>query len=197
MLPLFPYSRQPDVPYKKAGAPMSRVGPDSSVPPTPGPGIARSAGLDNGTDMSGLMSKASLGEGVNGSPVKKSAPNGINGSLSRPGTSGPGSPLTRTFTTHNYENPGLVSTFQAKPGYKQWVAQAGTLVADLLTCAGADHIVCSACIIWHVLLCVICIANSLRRSPCMYCTGAAGAVQQQLPFPLIMLPALGLRHGDR
>jgi hypothetical protein len=34
-----------------------------------------------------------------------------------------------------------VSTFQAKPGYKQWVAQAGTLVADLLTCAGADHII--------------------------------------------------------
>jgi ribose-phosphate pyrophosphokinase len=33
------------------------------------------------------------------------------------------------------------SVFQAKPGYKQWVAQAGTLVADLLTCAGADHII--------------------------------------------------------
>lgn len=122
---------------------MSRVGPDFSVPPTPGPGIARSAGLDNGTDMSGLMSKVSLGDRATdgGSPVKKSAPNGINGSQSRPGTSGPGSPLTRTFTTHNYENPALVSTFQAKPGYKQWVAQAGTLVADLLTCAGADHIV--------------------------------------------------------
>lgn len=143
VLPLFPYSRQPDVPYKKAGAPMSRVGPDFSVPPTPGPGIARSAGLDNGTDMSGLMSKVSLGDRATdgGSPVKKSAPNGINGSQSRPGTSGPGSPLTRTFTTHNYENPALVSTFQAKPGYKQWVAQAGTLVADLLTCAGADHII--------------------------------------------------------
>ena len=26
-------------------------------------------------------------------------------------------------------------------GYKQWVAQAGTLVADLLTCAGADHVI--------------------------------------------------------
>jgi len=118
---------------------MSRVGTDFSVPPTPGPGMPRSAGLENGTDMSGLMSKASLD---GGSPVKKSAPNGINGGQSRPGNSGPGSPLTRTFTTHNYENPTLVSSFQAKPGYKQWVAQAGTLVADLLTCAGADHIVC-------------------------------------------------------
>jgi ribose-phosphate pyrophosphokinase len=26
-------------------------------------------------------------------------------------------------------------------GYRQWVAQAGTLIASLLTCAGADHII--------------------------------------------------------
>ena len=32
-------------------------------------------------------------------------------------------------------------TFQPRPGYKQWVAQSGTLVADLLTCAGADHVI--------------------------------------------------------
>ena len=31
--------------------------------------------------------------------------------------------------------------FQPRPGYKQWVAQSGTLVADLLTCAGADHVI--------------------------------------------------------
>jgi Phosphoribosylpyrophosphate synthetase len=34
-----------------------------------------------------------------------------------------------------------INSFQPRPGYKQWVAQAGTLVADLLTCAGADHII--------------------------------------------------------
>ena len=33
------------------------------------------------------------------------------------------------------------ASFKPRPGYKQWVAQAGTLVADLLTCAGADHII--------------------------------------------------------
>jgi ribose-phosphate pyrophosphokinase len=32
-------------------------------------------------------------------------------------------------------------SFVPRTGYKQWVAQAGTLVADLLTCAGADHII--------------------------------------------------------
>jgi ribose-phosphate pyrophosphokinase len=40
---------------------------------------------------------------------------------------------------YKYENPQV--TFKPRPGYRQWVAQAGTLVADLLTCAGADHII--------------------------------------------------------
>ena len=31
--------------------------------------------------------------------------------------------------------------FTPRPGYKQWVAQAGKLVADLITCAGADHVI--------------------------------------------------------
>jgi ribose-phosphate pyrophosphokinase len=144
VLPLFPYSRQPDVPYKKTGAP-SRPSDLQSVPPTPGPGVPQSAGLESKTDMSGLMSKVSLSDHQAGnmSPVKKSVSNGVpprmgNGNGNGAGS---GSPLARTYTTHNYENPGLVSTFQAKPGYKQWVAQAGTLVADLLTCAGADHII--------------------------------------------------------
>jgi ribose-phosphate pyrophosphokinase len=144
VLPLFPYSRQPDVPYKKTGAP-SRPSDLQSVPPTPGPGVPQSAGLESKTDMSGLMSKVSLSDHQAGnmSPVKKPVPNGVPARLGNGSSNGtgPGSPLARTYTTHNYENPGLVSTFQAKPGYKQWVAQAGTLVADLLTCAGADHIV--------------------------------------------------------
>jgi ribose-phosphate pyrophosphokinase len=46
-----------------------------------------------------------------------------------------------SYTTHDYENVSHVGAFQAKPGYKQWVAQAGTLVANLLTCAGADHVI--------------------------------------------------------
>ena len=30
---------------------------------------------------------------------------------------------------------------QRKGNYRQWVAQAGTLVADLLTVAGTDHVI--------------------------------------------------------
>ncbi|KAL9069736.1 MAG: hypothetical protein Q9161_005321 [Pseudevernia consocians] len=33
------------------------------------------------------------------------------------------------------------SKFQPRPGYTAWVSQAGTLVADLLTSAGADHVI--------------------------------------------------------
>ncbi len=40
-----------------------------------------------------------------------------------------------------YKNENPQDTFKPRPGYRQWVAQAGTLVADLLTCAGADHII--------------------------------------------------------
>ena len=36
---------------------------------------------------------------------------------------------------------GPEDDFEARPGYKQCVAQAGTRVADLLTSAGADHVI--------------------------------------------------------
>ncbi|KAI9249627.1 phosphoribosyltransferase-like protein [Sporodiniella umbellata] len=44
----------------------------------------------------------------------------LNGALSK-------KPLIHTNTNHD--------------GYKQWLVRSGTLIADLLTCAGADHII--------------------------------------------------------
>jgi len=125
VLPLFPYSRQPDLPYKKTGAPLYKAQSESdkknytfdSVPVTPGPGTAQSTGLSNGADL--LKSALTNGNGH------------ANGDAYFGGQS--------IYTTHDYENASHVGAFQAKPGYKQWVAQAGTLVANLLTCAGADH----------------------------------------------------------
>jgi ribose-phosphate pyrophosphokinase len=157
VLPLFPYSRQPDLPYKKAGAPLFKAPSENgkkdytfdSVPATPAPGVPRSAGLVNGTDISSRLTKTSLPNGTGAtSPVKQTngTSNGIsngdsyfngNGhSVATPAPSAIGS-----YTTHDYENVSHVGAFQAKPGYKQWVAQAGTLVANLLTCAGADHVI--------------------------------------------------------
>lgn len=148
VMPLFPYSRQPDVPYKKAGAPLSKSSAEpskngytfESVPATPGPGIARSVGLPNGIEgIASKLAKSKLSEdrtnGMNGDYFKNGEPrtNGRNHHDS----------VSSQFTTHDYENQGKIDGFRSKPGYKQWVAQAGTLVADLLTCAGADHVVCS------------------------------------------------------
>ena len=168
VLPLFPYSRQPDVPYNKIGAPLSKAPTDvnrsdftfESRPATPGPGQPQTPSLPNG--MEGLqkkLAKTSIDQ-QNGVSYTPQMSNGITpprrsdtidsqSSLlnGRAHSSSSGSQTNPpAFTTHDYENPSMLSkeskqVFQAKPGYKQWVAQAGTLVADLLTCAGADHII--------------------------------------------------------
>lgn len=146
ILPLFPYSRQPDLPYNKSGAPLSKQTSDQakgaytfeSVPATPGPGVPKTLGLTNGVDgLNKKLSKAHVSE-----------PNGIaptsNGDgVMRRAESSSAASQTGSFTTHDYENQShsYINGFQAKPGYKQWVARAGTLVADLLTCSGADHVI--------------------------------------------------------
>ncbi|KAI9746027.1 MAG: ribose-phosphate pyrophosphokinase [Claussenomyces sp. TS43310] len=139
VLPLFPYSRQPDVPYNKAGAPLSKAPLDpsrgeysfESQPGTPGPGVPQSLGLSNGVDgLYKKLARTSLEEQHNGSPSKPS----VNAQLPK---------VESTHSALESDFPGNSQTgfFKPKPGYKQWVAQAGTLVADLLTCAGADHII--------------------------------------------------------
>ncbi|QSZ37506.1 hypothetical protein DSL72_008604 [Monilinia vaccinii-corymbosi] len=163
VLPLFPYSRQPDLPYNKIGAPLAK-GPANaqgnftfeSRPATPGPSTPQTPGLTNGTNgmdkLQKKLGKASL-EQINAqtsngiTPRRQDTSESIasltNGRLCEGSASSVAAP---PFTTHDYENPGFVSgqaksLFQGKPGYKQWVAQAGTLVADLLTCSGADQVI--------------------------------------------------------
>ncbi|KAH7146429.1 phosphoribosyltransferase-like protein [Dactylonectria macrodidyma] len=161
VVPLFPYSRQPDWPYNKSGAPLSQSSGSTkkdytfeSVPATPRPGAPRSVGLANGVNnLTEKLAKTSFAsEGTNGAATNGNT-NGdhfaaprrsdtISSNSSARGHHADGSVSSqRSYTTHDYENPHNVNAFQGKPGYKQWVAQAGTLVADLLTCAGADHII--------------------------------------------------------
>ncbi|KAG6005020.1 hypothetical protein E4U21_000535 [Claviceps maximensis] len=157
VVPLFPYSRQPDWPYNKAGAPLAKYPETSrkdytfeSVPATPRPGGPRSNGLSNGTyNLTEKLSGATISESPESTVVNGAqAPPKMSDTLSSLEPNGRGHVAdgsvssVRSFTTHDYENPNSVAAaFQAKPGYKQWVAQAGTLVADLMTCAGADHII--------------------------------------------------------
>lgn len=192
VLPLFPYSRQSDIPYNKTGAPLSKASncynkPDfpysfESKPQTPHPDHPPTSGLTNGVD--GLhtgLTKLQVDEAISTAnsptssryahyahgPPKRSdtldstQSNGHVSSLSTRNRNSSISSLTNS-TQPDENTPPSSSTrpptideknsspssakpskdcFQPRPGYKQWVAQAGTLVADLLTCAGADHII--------------------------------------------------------
>lgn len=165
VLPHFPYSRQSDIPYNKTGAPLSKAPSNingkhdftfESRPGTPGP-----------LDSPGVLSHGGLEKELSRIALERGADSGVNGS--ERGKSHPPTPLRRTNTAesigsargrfshhpqdyihhhgHTSSNVSSTNTNHTEwvppkgTGYKQWVAQAGTLVADLLTCAGADHII--------------------------------------------------------
>ncbi|KAF9697734.1 hypothetical protein EKO04_004027 [Ascochyta lentis] len=157
VLPLFPYSRQSDIPYNKTGAPLakipgsrSRTGTYSfeSRPQTPHPAQPESAGLGaNGTAaLHHQLSRMKLDEQRN-PPPNPPSPVKTNG-LRRTETLD----STKSEASVHFDNAngttGVITKATTKPpafepqvGYRQWVAQAGTLIADLLTCAGADHVI--------------------------------------------------------
>ena len=165
VLPLFPYSRQSDIPYNKTGAPLSKASncynkPDfpysfESKPQTPHPDHPPSMGLANG--VNGLHKGLERLQGDDGMGDYHTTANGRNGHFVRgpPNRSDTLDSQKSTFSAaqrkwsssslanavnHDESPSAKDAPFQPRPGYKQWVAQAGTLVAELLTCAGADHI---------------------------------------------------------
>jgi len=160
VLPLFPYSRQSDIPYNKTGAPLAKAPAGhsngaagytfDSRPQTPYPGQQESQGLSNGTEsLHKKLGRLQVSD-------KTNQPDGV---LTRRSTlESSKSDKTETYDGHDNKaptlngvpshgntsylsNPNPVQNFQPQRGYKQWVAQAGTLIADLLTCAGADHVI--------------------------------------------------------
>ncbi|PGH10890.1 hypothetical protein AJ80_07333 [Polytolypa hystricis UAMH7299] len=168
VLPLFPYSRQSDIPYNKIGAPLVKPAKSEpnqlytfeSTPPTPHVGKTESTGLVNGIDGlqkglaqiqfdqhelsgNGSPQKARFSHYTNGAPKRSDTLDSITSDTShRNRTSVPivnGIPSDDTASVTS--SSSKMSVFQPRPGYRQWVAQAGTLVADLLTCAGADHVI--------------------------------------------------------
>jgi ribose-phosphate pyrophosphokinase len=153
VLPLFPYSRQSDIPYNKTGQPLLKGTSQStaysyeSVPSTPHPERDPTFASANGHTLHKAMSRTQLDD-IDQSPTSHQArfkqyegqekPNYFPGSRKRGDSSASlGNGLRETEAAVQ----GAQGSFKPQPGYKQWVAQAGTLVADLLTCAGADHII--------------------------------------------------------
>lgn len=158
VLPLFPYSRQSDVPYNKAGAPLIKAssavsrtntgerGIDNpytfeSTPGTPHP--EHHHGVNsymNGHSLHKAVSRLGMHEAENASHFEHS----------RSRATSTASPTAHTNGVPNHDfavepkETEIISqneVFKPRPGYRQWVAQAGTLIADLLTCAGADHVI--------------------------------------------------------
>jgi ribose-phosphate pyrophosphokinase len=121
VMPLFPYSRQPDIPYTKKGAPLVSK-PKSeytfeSVPNTP-----RSVSRDPSYPQQ--ETNPPLFKLAHPSPVKDQSRI-------------PRIPETKANATSDSSG----GTLATNAGYKQWVAQSGTLIANLLTTAGADHVI--------------------------------------------------------
>lgn len=160
VVPLFPYSRQSDIPYNKVGAPLAKIPthgakPDNytfdSRPATPAPGQPETGGVKGG-DLRKKLMDMHLANGDKEFPKmgRRSTVNSVTSEKSEYLDDGAnGSGLTPVVTngsidgdsTKKHTRTERPPHFEPQRGYKQWVAQAGTLVADLLTCAGADHII--------------------------------------------------------
>jgi ribose-phosphate pyrophosphokinase len=168
VLPLFPYSRQSDIPYNKTGAPLVKASTSNprpgnytfdSRPQTPYPGQQESTGLNGSADaLHHSLGRLKMDERRNGTSHPNSPIRSPEGGLSRRSETMDSSRSDKSDGNDKSEKGyaytngvnGISSNrhsitkplqFQPQPGYKQWVAQAGTLVADLLTCAGTDHVI--------------------------------------------------------
>ncbi|CAG2169750.1 unnamed protein product [Oppiella nova] len=167
VLPLFPYSRQADLPYNKLGAPLARTpakvvgGQGESYTFDSRPGTPQPDTPANGANNGSSSNSKSLHKQLNGLSITKS--NGESKTRKRNDTldsvqsdvsvtSSAGGSYFETQQrnptsspppgpTSNAANTNVPPEFKPQRGYRQWVAQAGTLVADLLTCAGADHVI--------------------------------------------------------
>ncbi|KAF2665613.1 ribose-phosphate pyrophosphokinase [Microthyrium microscopicum] len=142
VLPMFPYSRQSEVPYNKPGAPLVRGGASQkggfytfdSRPQTPHVGPHDEKQLGNGDSLPQQVSKLQLTNGINGT----NGTNGTNGLTN-------GHAKTAHFAENEKSSSEMAKNqlpvFEPQRGYRPWVAQSGKLVSDLLTAAGADHII--------------------------------------------------------
>ncbi|AQZ11538.1 PRS5 (YOL061W) [Zygosaccharomyces parabailii] len=136
VMPYFCYSRQPDIPYTNKGAPL----------------ISRTSEVafneSNKSLTSGLTTRKPGAESPFGSAESSIRPMGEpEDNKSSFGGMKKSVSFSRIPVIPDGKEAGSTNTdagqlFNAQnAGYKLWVAQAGTLIANLLTTAGADHVI--------------------------------------------------------
>lgn len=117
VIPCFPYSRQPDVPYKKSGAPLAKA-PPMTVPSTPRtvPSTPKSSQPATPRTEEGAFGFSRLANEIDKLELEQQR---LRGPMN-------GNDCTLDSINNN--------------GYRHWVARSGTLVAELLTCAGMKQV---------------------------------------------------------
>jgi ribose-phosphate pyrophosphokinase len=135
VLPVFPYSRQPDVPY---------VRPDTALANAPAMLFKDSVTVSSGPTATVNFFRANAdkdSETKNDESARKvrqaSGDEGLASSI-RSMRSHASLTLANGIRDKKWEE---IIGPPTRGNYRQWVAQAGTLVADLLTVAGTDHVI--------------------------------------------------------
>ncbi|ABN66853.2 phosphoribosylpyrophosphate synthetase [Scheffersomyces stipitis CBS 6054] len=142
VLPLFPYSRQPDSPHAAGltGAPSISTKKEQytyeSVPGTPGPFVSKNSDTFT-SDSDSHTPPPTLNLGG------KSVFSGLKPQVERTQSYSskfftPKSIVTNSASTNL---PPVDAYGKTESGYKQWIAQNGTLIANLLVTAGADRLI--------------------------------------------------------
>ncbi len=139
--PLFVYSKQSDLPYNKVGAPLSKV-PSPYHRPDFLPEETHSAGQSNGVDsLEKGLSKTHIDDSNSIKTPQRSNTIDSNKSDFSMRKRNISWSSGQNSNANEDESSVACTSFHSRPGYNKWVAQAGTLVADLLTTAGADHVI--------------------------------------------------------
>ncbi|KAI9172894.1 ribose-phosphate pyrophosphokinase [Blastocladiella emersonii ATCC 22665] len=139
VMPLFPYSRQPDAPYKRNGMPLNRLSPEA---------CAKLAEMQGMPFPHVVPSSSPSSRSPSPTKDRAASPDSI---VTR--TGGPDARASRAGSPHGYyagaAGPSRTGSTTsngaggnaAGGGYKVWTAKPGTLIADMLVAAGAQHII--------------------------------------------------------
>jgi ribose-phosphate pyrophosphokinase len=125
ILPFFPYSRQNEVPHGGSKLEVKHKEGEKE--------------LANGTKEKENISNGIKKLDLNGNGHV--LPNGTSSKASEAKAQSETKPSPKADSTVSKTPADSLPPFEPQPGYRQWVAQSGKLVADLLTCAGADHVI--------------------------------------------------------